>query len=144
MKRDEALRLLRRVTDDWVDDPDSAVVWAGSHDGRQGLRMSQETRDFTTIWFDIGELTVRFEAYLLPGRSGDVAEVYRRCLVRNWTSWPATIALDRDGDLYVIGRVPLEQFDEAALDRAVGSVYEVVDLTFRTLVEVMRRSRKPD
>ena len=130
----EAQRLIVDTTTAWVDHDESAVVWAGEYDGRWGIRMSQETRDFTTLWFDIGDLTVGLEAYLLPGPPHDVSEVYRQALARNWRSWPVWIALERSGDLYIVGRIPLARLDAEALDTAVGAVYGLVDVAFRPMV----------
>jgi Putative bacterial sensory transduction regulator len=132
----DARRLLESITTQWVADPDSDVVWAGDHEGRWGIRMAQRTRDFTTMWFDVGERTIGFEAYLLPEPPHGRAAVYRLCLARNWSAWPAAIAIDRSGDLYVTGRISLSDVDGESIDRAVGAVYEAVELTFRTIVEL--------
>ena len=136
MTQDEARRLILETTADWVEDEESAVVWSGEYEGRPGLRMSQETRDFTTLWFDVGERTVGLEAYLLPAPQVHREEVYRQCLFRNRRSWPVSIAVDREGDLYIVGRIPLELFDRTHIDQAVGAVYELVDLSFRPLVRI--------
>ena len=135
MTADEARRLIAAASERWVADAESSVVWAGEYEGRLGIRMAQENRDFTTVWFDVGERTVRLEAYLLPAPPFDRAEVHRQALIRNWRSWPVWIATDTDGDLYVLGRIPLDALDEEALDRAVGAAYELVDLSFRAMVK---------
>jgi len=134
MTRQEARRLIVTAARKWVEDPDSAVVWTGEHEGRPGIRMTQENRDFTTLWFEVGDRTVGLEAYLVPAPPHNQAEVYRQALVRNGRSWPVWIAAGRDGDLYVLGRLPLESLDEEALDRAVGGVYELVDIAFRPMI----------
>jgi len=134
--------LLEQITLAWVTDPDSDAVWAGDYEGRWGLRLQQQTREATTIWFDVGEVTIGFEAYLLPGPPDQQAAVYRECLRRNLTAWPATIALDSEGDLYIVGRIPIAQLDSADIDRAVGAVYELVDLAFRSLIRTGFASRE--
>lgn len=136
MTVDEARRLVVATTQAWVRDDESDVVWAGSYEGRWGIRMAQRCRDFTTIWFTIGQRTVGYEAFLLPEPPRNRADAFRLCLARNQTSWPVAIALDRQGDLSVSGRIPLESLTAAALDQAVGSVYEIVELTFRPLLEI--------
>ncbi|NND04412.1 MAG: hypothetical protein HKN91_16670 [Acidimicrobiia bacterium] len=128
--------LLRRVTTEWVEDDESDVVWCGEHDGRWGIRMAQETRDFTTIWFDVGEITIGFEAYLLPPPRKDQAEVLGLCLKRNWRSWPAYIAADVKGELYVRGRIPIDNITATDIEMAVGAVYQLVELTFRPLIRL--------
>jgi hypothetical protein len=140
--RDDAIHLLRSVSAAWVDDPDSDVVWAGEHDGMWGIRMAQRARDYTTVWFDVGERTVGFEAYLVPDPPQNREAVYRLCLARNWTSWPAVVAVHRSGDLYVRGRIPLSDLDHESVDRAVGTVYEVVELTFRRLIDLGFRKER--
>jgi hypothetical protein len=130
----EATDLLEQVTEAWVADPASDVVWAGAYEGRWGIRIRQQCRDATTMWFSVGDLTVGYEAYLLPKPAHREQDVYRHCLVRNYRSWPAAIAIDDQGDLYVRGRIHLDRFSSHAIDEAVGAVYEVVELSFRQLV----------
>lgn len=136
MTVDEARDLVVATTQAWVDDVQSDVVWAGSYEGRWGIRMAQQCRDFTTIWFTIGERTVGYEALLLPDPRFNRADAYRFCLARNRTSWPVSIALDRRGDLTIAGRIPLDGLTAAKLDRAVGAVYQTVELSFRPLLAI--------
>ena len=136
MTSDEATALVAATTARWEASPETDVVWSGTFEGRLGLRMAQRCRDFTTIWFSIGERTVRFEAYLLPAPPYRQGEAHRWCLARNWTSWPASIAADTDGDLHIIGHVTLEDLTEATLDRAVGAVYDTVERSFRPLLRI--------
>ena len=142
MTRDEATALVRDVTADWLSDAESTVEWAGSYEGRCGIRMRQQVRDATTVWFDIGDRTVGFEAYLLPSPPAGEKDVYRHCLARNHRSWPAAIAMDGRGDLFVRGRIPLSDLTPQRLDEAVGAVYEVVELSFRPLLRAGFSSRE--
>ncbi len=130
----ECRRTLESTTSAWVEDETSDVVWAGDYEGRWGIRMAQQTRDFTTVWFDTGDLTLGYEAYLLPAPPKNREEVYRQCLARNWRSFRAHIAIDRRGDLYVVGRMPVTEVTPETLDEAVGAVYALVDLSFRPLI----------
>ncbi len=126
--------LLRAVTIGWAEDPDSDVVWAGEHEGRWGIRMAQQTRDFTTIWFNVGEITIGYEAYLLPPPRRNRAAVMEQCLKRNHRSWPSFIAADDKGELYIRGRIPVTHITSDDIETAVGSVYQLVDLAFRPLL----------
>lgn len=135
MTREEARDLVAAVTAAWVADTESSAVWSGTHEGRQGLRMAQSSRDFTTVWFDIGDLTVATEAYLLPAPHHGHEDVYRQALLRNHRSWPVYIAMDVTGGLYIRGRVPLSDVSEERLEELVGATYELVDLAFRPMVE---------
>jgi hypothetical protein len=130
MTRGEAWALLVEMSQRWVDDPDSSVEWAGEYEGRWGVRMGQEARDFTTVWFDVGDRTVGIEALLVPAPVHDAAAVYRYCLARNRTAWRVHLALDREGSLVITGRVGLPGLDSEVLDEVLGAVYELVETAF--------------
>jgi hypothetical protein len=98
--------------------------------------MAQQTRDFTTIWFDVGTITIGFEAYLLPPPPHNRAEVLNHCLKRNYRAWPAYIAADDRGELYIRGRIPIAGISEDAIETAVGAVYELVEVSFKPLVRL--------
>jgi hypothetical protein len=128
--------LLRAVTQEWLEDPKSDVVWAGDHEGFWGIRMAQTARDFTTIWFDVGEITIGFAAYLLPPPPHNRDAVLDHCLRRNHRSWPAYIAADDRGELYIRGRIPIAHITADDIETAVGSVYELVELAFKPLLQL--------
>jgi hypothetical protein len=129
-----AVELVATVTERWLADPDSDVVWCGDHEGRRGVRMRQTVRDLTTVWFDVGARTVRLEAYVLPKPLGSGAEVYRQALVRNVGTRRIHFALDRLGDLVLVGRIPVGEVSEEELELALGEVYELIEVSFPGLV----------
>ena len=142
MTRDEAYDLVVRITDAAAADPDSDVVWSGIYEGRPGLRMRQTCREATTVWFTVGEHTVGFEAYLLPAPLHDAEAVYRHCLVRGYRSWPAAIAIGPEGDLFIIGRIPLDALNEQRVGEAIAAVYQVVEMSFPALLNLGYRTRE--
>lgn len=133
MNREGALQLVQALTLEWVDDATSSVVWAGAHEGRWGIRIRQEAREATTVWIDVGDLTVAFEAYLLPKPRFRREEVYRLSLTRNHRSWPAYISIDDQGDLFIRGRIGLSDLSRERIDQVIGAVYEVVEISFRVI-----------
>lgn len=140
----DAASLVERVTDGWLADPDSAVVWAGDHEGRRGVRMRQQARDMTTVWFEVGQRTVRIEAYVLPAPPRRADEVYRQVLTRNAGTRRMAFALDRLGDLVLVGRIPLEHLTEHELELALGEIYDLVEVAFPGLVAAaFGREKKP-
>lgn len=125
----------------WLDDPDSAVEYAEEVEGRWAVRMSQVVRDATTVWFEIGERSLWFEAYVLPAPSF-VPEVHRQALVRNSRAWRAFFALDADGAIVLRGRLAAAQVTSGELDRVLGEVYETVELAFGPMVRAGFGSRE--
>jgi hypothetical protein len=77
---------------DWLDDPSSSVEYAEEVEGRWAVRMRQETRDATTVWFDVGERSLWYEAYVLPATEGD-RDLLAQALHRNEKGWRAFFAL---------------------------------------------------
>ena len=126
----DAELLIREETTAWEADPESDVVWVGTHEGRWGLRMTQTVREATTVWFTIGSQTVALEAYLIPAPPVSPAETYRICLARNRRSWPAVTYADDRGDLFVGARIRLSELDPTSLSQAVAAIYLLVETTF--------------
>jgi hypothetical protein len=117
----------------WLEDEESAVVYAEEVEGRWAVRMTQQTRDATTVWFDIGERSVSFEAYVLPAPESP-AEVHRQALVRNQTGWRCFFAVDGEGAIVVRGRVAEVSVTLDELDRVLGEVYDMIEVAFRPMV----------
>ena len=118
----------------WLDDPESAVVYAEELDGRWAVRMTQETRDFTTVWFTPDERTLRYEAYVLPNPSHSAKEVYRQCLFRNQSQWRTHFSIRRDGGIYLEGRMLNEAVTEEELGFVLGEIYQSIEVSFRALL----------
>lgn len=135
MATNAAERLIA-VLEAWVADDENDAEWTGVHEGKVGLRIAQRARDYTTIWFEVGQRTVGVEAYLLPAPRHNRTAAYEYCLNRNRTSWPAYIARDKQGDLYVLARHPVAELDTKAIEDLVGAVYETVELAFPALLQI--------
>jgi hypothetical protein len=129
-----AWKTLTAASLELVADADSDVVSAEEFEGRWAVRMTQQVRDFTTVWFDVGERTVGFEAFVLPNPPAGHREVYRQLLTRNHRLWRGHFSIDKDGDMFVVGRVSLEEWSARALDEVLGAVYEAVELSFGALL----------
>jgi hypothetical protein len=117
----------------WLDDPDSNVEYAEELDGRWAVRMTQEARDATTVWFDVGERSLQFEAYFMPAPALPEA-VHRQALVRNSRSWRVFFAVDSEGAIVLRGRLASTQVSLDELDFALGEVYEMVEIAFRPMI----------
>lgn len=118
----------------WVSDPESAVEYAEEVEGLWAVRMRQEVRDATTVWWSVGERSIRAEAYVIPAPVADVAEVYRQCLVRNASTWRSRFALDGEGAIVIKGRLAAESVTELELDLLLGEIYDLVEVSFPALI----------
>ena len=117
----------------WLEDPDSSVEYAEELDGRWAVRMRQEVRDATTVWFEVGEWSLTFEVYLMPAPI-DPTEVHRQALVRNNSAWRVFFAVDREGAVVLRGRIAEVRVTLEELDRVLGEIFEIVEVAFRAMI----------
>jgi hypothetical protein len=90
----------------------------------------------THCWLVVGEHALFVQAFVCrqPDENHDV--VYRFLLQRNARLYGVHYALDRIGDIHLIGRLGLHAVTGAELDRVLGQVLEAADGDFNTLLEL--------
>ena len=90
----------------------------------------------TQCWLLVREHALFVQAFVCrqPDEEHDV--VYRFLLQRNARLYGVHYALDRLGDIHLIGRIPLHAVTAAELDRVLGQVLEAADGDFNTLLEL--------
>lgn len=132
----DVVELVAAVADGWRDDPESDVVWSGDHEGRRGVRMRQTVREFTTMWFGVGDRTLTVEAYVLAAPPFHREEVFRRALARNAGTRRVHFALDGEGDLLLRARVPMEEVTREELELILGEVFDLVEVAYPSLVAI--------
>lgn len=125
----------------WLADEDSDVVAAEMVEGRWAVRMRQTVREATTVWWDVGERSIRAEAYVLPAPESGGVDVYRLCLLRNAVLWRVHYALDDEGAVVIRGRISVAEANAERLDLMLAEIYEQVELTFSLLVGLARREK---
>jgi len=117
----------------WLDDTESSVEYAEEVEGRWAVRMRQEARDATTVWWDVGERSLSFEAYVLPPPPSP-GEVHRQALLRNARAWRCFFALDSEGAIVLRGRLAGDRVSLEELDRVLGEVFEMIEVAFRPMI----------
>ncbi len=138
---EQAAALLAEVVDEWVADPDSDVVYAEQVEGRLAVRMRQQVRDATTVWFWVGDRSLIAEAYVIPAPA-EAEAAYRQALVRNGRSFRVHFALDHEGAVVLRARIPLERVTATELSYLLAEFYETIEISFRSLVGLVRQREK--
>ena len=100
------------------------------------VRFGCEGRDAATIYFDLHQRTLRYELYFMPDPPRNRLELYEWLLRRNHGIYGARFSIGPDGDVYLVGRLPLEHLSEAELDRVIGVLYELVELWFQPAIRI--------
>lgn len=133
--------VLEHRIEEWLADPDSSVEYAEEVEGRWAVRVRQETRDATTVWFTVGERSLEYEAYVLPAGEGQ-GDVFGQALHRNMRGWRAFFSLDDEGGLVLRGRLAESQVTELELDLTLGEVYDTIEVSFRPLLRSLMADRE--
>ena len=84
----------------------------------------------TTCSLLIGDHTLSINAFVVRSADENHAEVYRWLLERNIKLPGIAFALDRLGDVYLVGRLPLAAISPAEIDRLMGCVLSYCDENF--------------
>ncbi len=90
----------------------------------------------THCWLLVREHALFVQAFVCRRPDEGHEGVYRFMLQRNARLYGVHYALDRVGDIHLIGRVGLHAVTAAELDRVLGQVLEAADGDFNTLLEL--------
>ncbi|HEY2765283.1 MAG TPA: YbjN domain-containing protein [Pseudonocardiaceae bacterium] len=90
----------------------------------------------TACWVLVGRHGVLVEAFVCRRPDEAFEDVYRWMLQRNARLYGVHYALDRAGDIYLIGRLSHHAVTADELDRVLGQVVEAADGDFNTLLEL--------
>lgn len=90
----------------------------------------------TTLSLRLGRHALSLNAFVVRHPDENEAGVHRWLLERNLKLYGVAYAVDRLGDIYLAGKVPLAAVTPEELDRLLGSVLEAADGDFNTLLEL--------
>jgi hypothetical protein len=117
----------RAVIEHWLASRDIS----SEHDGQQWMVMLHGERKRTVaVTLSIGDHTLVVQSFFMRAPDQDAAAVYALLLRRNLRSYTLRFALHPDGDVLLVGVVPLEAVTDAELDRVLGQLLAVADGTF--------------
>ena len=97
----------------------------------------------TTCSLSVGTSSLTINAFVARKPDENHEGVYRWLLERNLKMYGVGFAVDKHGDIYLAGRVPLDSIDETEVDRLVGCipmlrpiVYTASYLPFTKVIEL--------
>jgi hypothetical protein len=90
----------------------------------------------TPVRLDLGQHALGVHAFVCRRPDENFETVYRWLLERNLRLYGVAFGLDRLGDIYLDGRLPLSMVDSDELDRLLGSVLTYADESFNTILEL--------
>ncbi len=84
----------------------------------------------TVAWLIAGTHSLHVEAFFCRQPDENHAEFYRFLLEHNARMYGIGFALDEVGDVYLVGRLPLQSISPAEVDRLLGCLLSYADDTF--------------
>lgn len=114
----------------------SGLDWESPAPGTFVVTLPGEHKLQTTTALSLGDHALTINAFVARNPDENHEGVYRWLLERNRRLYGVAFAIDHLGDVYLVGRVPLEGVTPEELDRLLGSVLENADGSFNTLLEL--------
>jgi hypothetical protein len=90
----------------------------------------------TTCSLVVGAHSVSINAFVARAPDENHEAVYRWLLERNTRMYAVAFSVDRLGDIYLTGRLPLHAITAAEVDRVLGAVLEYADAAFNSILEL--------
>jgi hypothetical protein len=135
------LDALEAIIEQWLEkerheNPVLAAVERDPHERRWFVRLHGDEKDFTTVWFTLGQRTLQFETFVMPAPEENHAALYEHLLRRNRTCNGVAFCIGDEDAIYLRGQLPVATVDEAELDRILGSMYAYVEQFFRPAMRI--------
>jgi hypothetical protein len=114
---------------------ETGIEWElGGRSGEFVVTLPGEKKLKTVCSVVVGEQSVSISAFVVRNPDENHAAVYAYLLRRNLTMPGLAYGIDKSGDVFVTGRVPLTALDAAYLDQIFGVVLNAADAPFNELL----------
>ncbi|WP_171165034.1 YbjN domain-containing protein [Streptomyces sp. I05A-00742] len=115
---------------------EAALEWESPDDGTYVVKLPGTRKLSTTVSLVVGNHSLSVNAFVVRCPDENHEAVHRWLLERNTRLYGVAYALDRLGDIYLVGRLPLAAVTPDEIDRILGTVLENADGSFNTLLEM--------
>jgi hypothetical protein len=105
-------------------------------EGRWFLVLTGERKLGIGVHLQVGDRTLRVESFFMRAPEEQHGRLFRDLLLRQASSYVLRFTLDENGDLFVVGLVPLLAVTPQEVDRIVGSILELCDSAYLPSVEI--------
>jgi hypothetical protein len=84
----------------------------------------------------VGDHSLSINAFVIRKPDENEAAVHHWCMSKNASMYGLAYAINELGDIYLVGRLPLDAVNPQELDRILGSVLQYSDSAFNPLLEL--------
>lgn len=121
------------VVQQWCAQSDVAYA-PGARPGEYVVELPGEAKLKTAVSILVGIRALSATAFVMRHPDENHAEFYRWMLTRNSRLPGIAFALDRSGDVYLVGRIPLPGVSVDTLDELLGALLTASDGSFNDLL----------
>ena len=100
------------------------------------VRLEGDHKLATMTWLIVGQHSLQVEAFFCRQPDENHAVFYRYLLERSARMYGVHFSLDRTGDVYLTGRLPLSAITEPEIDRLLGCVLTYCDEAFNEALRI--------
>jgi len=115
---------------------EAGLEWESPQDGTYVVTLPGTRKLSTTCSLAVGRHSLSVNAFVVRRPDENEPAVHRWLLERNTRLYGVSYAVDRLGDIYLAGRLPLSAVTPEEIDRLLGTVLENADGSFNTLLEM--------
>ena len=84
----------------------------------------------------VGDHTLSINAFVIRKPDENAGDVHAWCMAKNAAMYGIAFATNELGDIYLVGRLPLDAVNAKEIDRIIGSVLQYSDSSFNPLLEI--------
>jgi hypothetical protein len=115
---------------------ESGLDYAEPQPGQFFVKLPGTHKLVTNCWLVVGQHGLLVEAFVCRKPDENHDAFHQWLLRRNSRTFAVSFALDKAGDVYLVGRLPLAAVTAEDVDRILGAVLEYADSSFDTLLEI--------
>lgn len=117
-----------------LDGSDGVGYEPGARSGELVVQLPGDHKLKTTVSVLVGERSLSVSAFVIRHPDENADRVHRWLLERNLRLQGLAFAVDGDGDVYLVGRIPLEGVTPDTVDQLMGVVAHTADSSFDELL----------
>lgn len=115
---------------------EAELPWEAPNEGAYVVQLPGTRKLSTTCQLIVGRHTLSVNAFVVRRPDENHEAFYRWLLERNLRLYGVSYGIDRLGDVYLSGRLPLAAVTAEEIDRLLGAVVENADGSFNVLLEL--------
>jgi hypothetical protein len=114
----------------------TGAAWEEISPGRFSVELPGERKLKTSCSLAVREHSLVVNAFIARHPDENQQSVHRWLLERNARLSGVAFAIDTNGDIYLVGRLPIHAVTPDELDRLLGVVLDTADSSFNTILEL--------